>query len=194
MAGRGRLSSIDLLPEEARDDVLWAIQELNKRRRTQADILFEFNDRLEAKGLEPVSSSAFNRKAMRLAAMQRRLDEARHVFAGLADQFTPEVVDESSLALGEMIKMLINEMLDDPDNSPKQAAELARAYQSVIQGQKLSAERRRRLEADYAAKAAKAIDKVATEVGLTAERADQLRRDILGVRPSTGKVDDGKLD
>lgn len=44
---RGQLSSLDLLPDEAQDDLVWAIGELNRRQRTQTDILFEFNDRSE---------------------------------------------------------------------------------------------------------------------------------------------------
>ncbi len=61
MAGRGRLSSLDLLPEEARDDLIWAIGELKKRERPQADIHFEFNDRLEARASRRFAS-AFNRR------------------------------------------------------------------------------------------------------------------------------------
>lgn len=52
MAERRRLSSIDMLPEEAADDIVWATQQLAQRTRTQQDILFELNDRLEAKGIE----------------------------------------------------------------------------------------------------------------------------------------------
>ena len=76
MAGtKLRLSSIDLVPEHAQDDIVWAIGELNQRLRTQADILFELNDRLATKGVEPISASAFNRKALKLRAAQIRLDE-----------------------------------------------------------------------------------------------------------------------
>ena len=77
--GRGRLSSIDLLPEEAQDDILWALGELNQRQRTQADILFELNDRLEAKGFEAISKSAFNRNSTKLAARSRRIAERQQI-------------------------------------------------------------------------------------------------------------------
>src|SRR4051794_37399582 len=95
--GRGRLSAMEQVPEEAQDDIIWAIGELNKRERSQADILFELNDRLAVKGVDAISSSAFNRKSMKLAAAMNRLAEARHIFAGIADQFTPEKVDENTL-------------------------------------------------------------------------------------------------
>ena len=44
--GRGRLSSIDLLPEECSEAITWAAQELAKRERTQVDIYAEFKDML----------------------------------------------------------------------------------------------------------------------------------------------------
>jgi hypothetical protein len=180
--GRGRLSSLDLVGEEGRDDIFWALSELNRRERTQADILFELNDRLEAKGLAPISRSAFNRKAVRLAAAARRLDEARHLFAGLADQFTPERIDEGNIGLGEVLKTLIFE-LTDPDHShgPKEAMELARAYLATIQGQRLSSDRRHKLEKEFSAKTTAAIDQVAREKGLTGDTVAAIKAQILGV-------------
>ncbi|WP_018701412.1 DUF3486 family protein [Amorphus coralli] len=183
MAGRGRLSSIDLLPEEAEDDIVWACQELAARKRTQEDIRFELNDRLEAKGLEGISKSAFNRKAMRLAAAQRRMSEARAMFDGLASQFTAEDVDENTVILGEFIKTLIVELVDDQSGTktPKQAMELARAFHATVSAQKISTDRRRKIEAEFAAKASKAVEDAGKAAGLSADRIAQLRREFLGV-------------
>jgi len=189
--GRGRLSSIDLLPEEAGDDIVWACQELAARSRTQTDILFELNDRLEAKGLEPISRSAFNRKAMRLAAAQRRMSEARAMFEGLADQMTAKDVDENTIILGEFIKTLIIELVDDQagPKTPKQAMELARAFHATVAAQKISSDRRKVLDEDYEKKTAATIDKVAQEKGLSEDAVAQLRRDFLGVRPKEPPTD-----
>jgi hypothetical protein len=143
----GRLSSIDLVPEHAQDEIVWAIGELNQRNRTQADILLELNDRLVTKGVEPISSSAFNRKALKLRAAQIRLDEARHIFTGIAPQFTPEKVDENSIVLGEFIKMLVFELAQADVQSPKGAMELARAFHDTIKGQAMSSARRAQIEA-----------------------------------------------
>ncbi|HEY5209624.1 MAG TPA: DUF3486 family protein [Stellaceae bacterium] len=180
MSGRGRLSSLDLLPDEAQDDIIWACQELSKRRRTQEDIRFELNDRLEARGLEGVSKSAFNRKATRLAAIQRRMQDAREIFQGLTPQLTPEKVDENTIALGEMIKTLIQELMDD-DHDTKQTMELARAFQATVQAQKISSDRRRKLEDEMTARASKAVDTVAKAKGLSAETAEQIKAQILGI-------------
>lgn len=184
MAGiRNRLSSLDLVPDDAQDDIVWAIGELNQRQRTQADILFELNDRLATKGVDPISSSAFNRKAVKLRAVQIRLDEARHIFTGIADQFTPEKVDDNSIVLGEFIKMLVFELTqaDAKDRSPKEAMELARAFHDTVKGQAMSSARRGKLEEEFRKKTAAAIGAVAKKAGLSKERVDELRDEFLNL-------------
>ncbi|MFT4099116.1 MAG: DUF3486 family protein [Rhodoblastus sp.] len=183
---RGRLSSLDLLPEDAQDDVVWAMGELNRRDRTQADILLELNDRLQAKGFEPISKSAFNRKAVRIAAISSRIAESRALFEGIAPQFTPERIDETNIVIGELIKLVITDILDGDAGKigPKGAMELARGYMAAIQGQKLSSARRAQVEADFKSRADKAIGAVAKEAGLSADQVAQIRRDVLGVRPA----------
>lgn len=185
MAGtKLRLSSIDLVPEHAQDDIVWAIGELNQRLRTQADILFELNDRLATKGVEAISASAFNRKALKLRAAQIRLDEARHIFTGIADQFTPEKVDENSIVLGEFIKMLVFELTqaDTSERTPKMAMELARAFHDTVKGQAMSAVRRTKLEGEFRQKAEAAIEKVGAVKGLSAESKEAFKRELFGVR------------
>jgi len=178
--GRGRLSSLDLAPDEAQDDILWAMGELNQRRRTQADILFELNDRLAVKGLAGISKSAFNRRAIRAAAMASRLAERRALFAGLAPQFTAENQDEGNVVLGEMIKTLIAEMLDGDASTftPKAAMELSRAYKHTIEGQHISADARRRAYDAAASKVGAAVDKVAAEKGISAETRGKIMEQL----------------
>lgn len=181
----GRLSSIDLVPEHAQDEIVWAIGELNQRTRTQQHILFELNDRLGTKGVDPISSSAFNRKAMMLRAAQIRLAEARHIFTGIADQFTPEKVDENSIVLGEFIKMLVFELaqVDTAKQSPKAAMELARAFHDTIKGQAMSAVRRSKLDEEFKKKTAGALAAVATKAGLSKDRIAELTSDFLALAP-----------
>lgn len=181
--GRGRLGSLDLLPEECRDDLIWALQELHKRERTQADILFDFNDRIAVKGAGPVSKSAFNRRAMRLAANTRRMDEVRSQYEGLAAMLTPEKVDQTNLVIGEILKTLVFELAEEGsgDRTPKEAMELARAFQATIQGQKISADRRQKLEAEFKEGAGKAIDQVAKARGLSPEVQAAMRAELFGV-------------
>lgn len=167
MAGRGRLSSLDLLPEDARDDLIWAIGELNQRQRTQEDIRFEFNDRLEAKGLEAVSRSAFNRKATRLAKRTMQLEERKFIYAGIAERLTPEEIGKSDVVLGEFLKTLIDDLLDSEGLDSKNAMELARAYKETVVAQRHSAEHRRKAEEEAKAK----ITRVVGEATAAVEKA-----------------------
>lgn len=184
--GRGRLSSLEQLPEEAQDDVIWAIGQLNERRRSQADILVELNDRLEVKGVGPVSRSAFNRRAMRLAKRSAQLEERRYIYAGIAEKLTPEEVSKADIVLGEFLKTLIDELLDGEGLDSKNAMELAKAYKETVVAQRHSAEHRRKLEAEAQAKISKAVDAVEGELqkkGTTdgAEVLRRIREDVYGI-------------
>ena len=185
--GRGRLSSLDLLPEEAQDDLVWALGELNQRQRTQADILFELNDRLEIKGIEPISRSAFNRRATRLARRTAQLEERRYVYAGIAERLTPEEVSKSDLVLGEFLKVLIDELLDGSELTSKSAMELARAYKETVLAQRHSAAERRKAEEDAKKKIGKAIDQIEQSLPAAAATPDgkeiirKIREDIYGI-------------
>lgn len=188
MAERRRLSAIDMLPDEAADDVVWATQELAQRKRTQADILFELNDRLEAKGIDGVSKSAFSRHSVNRAAAVRRMQEARAMFDGVSSQFTAADVDENTIILGEFIKTLIIELAGDGAGikGPKEAMELARAFQATVSAQKISTDRRQKVEAEIQAKLIKAtdtaLDAVAKEKGLSGDTVRGIKERILGLK------------
>lgn len=190
MAGRGRLNSLDLLPKEAEEDVIWVCQQLAARERTVSDIHFEFNDKLEAKGLEPVSRSAFYRAAADKAAAQMRMQRAREMFAGIASQFTAEDVDENTVILGEFIKTLIIELVHDGggNKSPKEAMELARAYHATVAAQKISTDRRVKIEEAAKAKLIKAAEAVVTKAAAggdgkvdPAEALRRIREDVYNI-------------
>ena len=182
--GRGRLSSLDMAPDEAQDDIFWAMGELNQRKRTQADILFELNDRLAVKGIDPISKSAFNRRSIRVAAAASRLAERRALFEGLAPQFTAERMDEANVVIGELIKTLITEMLDADAKAitTKGAMELARAYKNTIEGQNISAEAKRRALDAASRKVGEAVERVAKEKGITAETRQKIMEQLGVIR------------
>lgn len=189
MTGRGRLSSIDLLPEEAADDIVWATQQLATRERTQADILTELNERLEAKELDGISKSAFNRYSITKAAAQRRMMEARAMFDGVASQFDAQNVDQNNVLLGEYLKTLIIELVGDGTGrkSPKDAMELARAFQATVAAQKLSTDRRQKVEAEAKAKILKATEAAVGSVSEAGHPVDgaavlkKIRQDVYGI-------------
>ncbi|HOV02932.1 MAG TPA: DUF3486 family protein [Hyphomicrobiales bacterium] len=184
--GRGRLSSIDLLPEEAGDDIIWALSELNKRERTQADILFELNDRLAVKGLGPISKSAFNRQSMKMAARARRIAERQTVYAGIAEQLTPDSVSATDRVLGEFLKTLIDELIDDPTIGARQAMELARAFQATVSALKTSSEHKAALMKEAGKKTEAAVNAVADAAAadgrsISAEEILQKIREVYGI-------------
>lgn len=186
--GRGRLSSMDLVPEHAQGEIIWATRELNKRERSQEDIRFELNDRLAALGAGPISRSAFNRKSMRLAVLRKKITMSREIFAGLADEFTADKVDENTVALGEVLKMTIADLASDgEERSTKEVLDIARAFSAITTGQKASTERRQKIRLEEKAKAAGAVETLVRNAAEAGEPLDpaslikSIRENVYGV-------------
>jgi len=184
---RGRLSSLDLLPDEAQDDLIWALSQLNERRRSQADILFELNDRLAVKGIDPISSSAFSRRAVRLAKRARQLEERRFVYAGLVEKLTPEDINKNDMILSEMIKTLIEDLLDEEGLNSKNVLELARAQKEAVMAQAHSNAARMKAQEEAKKQTLAAIDQIEKslpeETGTTDGQAliRKIREEIYGI-------------
>jgi hypothetical protein len=183
--GRGHLSSIDLLPDEAQPDIQWALAELKSRDRLQKEIHEEFNSRLADRGLGPISASAFNRHSIKLAGIARRMEETREITSVLTERLEPGDTDNLTIMVAETIKTLVFEMLTDGGEAgfnPKQAKEMAEALRAAASAQKVSSERLRSVESDLAVKVEAVTEKLGKEMGLGKERIAQLRRDFLGVK------------
>lgn len=184
--GRGRLSSIDLLPEDAEPDVVWAIDALRERNMHGNAILAEFNARLADRGIKKISKSAWSRYAVRKALSFRRLDEVRRISNELVSVLDPDSLDDVTVATAEMVKFAAFQMLEKPDElSSKSIMELSRALATAVSAQKGSAEHRKRLEADARAKIETALDRaeaMAIDAGLDGDRIAQLRREFLGIK------------
>jgi hypothetical protein len=189
--GRGRLSAIDLLPEECDAAVAWAAQELTRRERTQLDIYGEFREKLVAvqgetgAGFDIPSFSSFNRYSVKLAAMARRIEETRNIAAALSDRLDAGASDDLTIIAAEAIKTLIFEILQsagDGGLSTKGAQELANALRAAAAAQSVSTARRQKVEAEFAEKVDEVVEKVGSEAGLSGEAVAKLRREFLGVR------------
>src|SRR3546814_9118424 len=90
--GRGRLSSIDLLPEEAEPDIVWASEQLRLREKPAKMILAEFNARLADRGIASISKSAWGRYSVRKAIQFRKLDQVHHISGELrSEEHTSEL-------------------------------------------------------------------------------------------------------
>ncbi|TKD12908.1 DUF3486 family protein [Rhodobacter capsulatus] len=196
--GRGRLSSIDLMPSECDGIIAWAAQELGNRERTQTEIYAEFVERCEALMREhrgelefkiPAFSS-FNRYAIRMARLTRRLDQTRAIVSQLADRFDPADADNLTVMAAETIKALVLQMLAEADEDsvdPLGVMQLAAGFKNAVQAQSISTDRRRKAEADMAKKVDQAVTAVAKAKGMTAETAEAIKAQILGVQaPQNG--------
>ena len=182
--GRGRLSSIDLLPEDAEKEIIWALEQLRLREMPQIAILDEFNARLADRGIAKVSKSAFSRWSVRKALQFRRLDEVRAITADVVAGLGTGGADEVTTTVAEMIKVAIYEQLEGTQDA-KALQALGRALNAAVAAQKTSADNRRKLEGEIADQVGKAADRAgdaAREAGLSADRAAELRNKVLGVR------------
>ena len=180
--GRGRLSSIDLLPESADADIAWALTELRDNKRLQKDILREFNGRLADHGLAPISIGAFSRYSVRKAEQFRKLDEVRRISSDLVENLGVQGSEDMTMLVAEMIKSMAYQILEAGAVDSKGVMELARGVQAAVQAQRLSADHRARLEKAIAENKEEVLETVAKEAGLSDTRIKQLRRDFLGVR------------
>lgn len=190
--GRGRLSAIEQLPPESEDIIVWAAKELAKRERTQREIYQEFFLKLQQlqadfRGeleFKIPSMSAFNRYSIKQAHLTRRLEDTRAIASSIATNFDAEASDDLTLIAAEAIKTLTFEILTDAGESgiaPKDAMSLANALRAACQAQGVSTQRRQKVEKEFAAKTREAVDKVAKVKGLTAETAESIKSQILGV-------------
>lgn len=181
--GRGHLSSIDMLPDEAEAAIVWANDQLRERKLPSAVILAEFNEKLADVGIEPISKSAWGRYAVRKAIQFRRLDEIQRMGGELARTMDAKAPDEVTVAVAELLKVAAFEILEEGDVSTKGIMELSRALQSAVSAQKTSAEYRERLEKEVQARlaeAAKQAGEIGKKKGVSPEALAEINRALMG--------------
>lgn len=196
--GRGRLSTIDTLPEECDEDIAWANEQLRERKMPGNEILRQFNARLADKGIKGVSKGAFSRYSIRLATEIRKMEASRAITDVILRRIPPGERSDGMIAATELLKYRILEMVmaeDEPD--PKLLNVASLALQRLGSTAARQADVKRRDKADQreeearaaeqaaqvkaAEQAAEDVAKIATEVGLSAERVRELRRGVLGL-------------
>ena len=185
-ARRGRISKIDLLPEEAKPYVTAALNALKDRDRTQEDIREELNTHLLSLGLNPVSRSAFNRKSMWLATVGQNMQQMREIASILAEKLDEAPEGDVGLLLNETIKTLVFDVLQDAslsDEAPSMVM-LRQAADAILRLEKarmMSFENAEKLRKAFAKQGEEAIKKAGKHAGLNAETIAKLRREFLGV-------------
>jgi hypothetical protein len=181
--GRGHLSSIDRLPDEAELAIAWANEALRERKLPSAVILTEFNEKLADLGLDPISKSAWSRYAVRKSIQFRRLDEIQRMGSELARTMDASAPDEVTIAVAEMLKVAAFEILEGGNVSTAGIMQLSRALQSAVSAQKISAEYRERLEKEVQerlAEAAKEAGEIGKRKGVSPEAMAEINRALTG--------------
>ncbi len=185
-ARRGRLSSIDLLPEEAEPVVAVAMKALRERKKPAAQILKEMNASLADLGVKSISKSAFNRKALWLAAYGRQLESAREIAAVVGEKMEDMPEGDVGLLLGETLKVMIFDVLTEASLSGKSPSMMmlnsaAESLRFLEHARKLSADTRTAILKTFGKKASEAVDEAAKEKGLSADTVAAIKGRILGV-------------
>lgn len=195
--GRGRLSSIDMLPEEAEPDIIWANQALRERKMPQTEILKEFNGRLADRGIGAISKGAFSRYSVRASIEMRKMAASRQITDLVLAKLQPGERSDGMLAAIELVKHRILEMVmdaEEPDPKLLGAATLALQRLSstaVREAQVKRIERKdRQEEVDRAAAEQKAaadaetaetVSRIASEAGLSSDAIAAIRKGVLGL-------------
>lgn len=172
--GRGRLSRLDMLPEDAQPHLVWLNQELRAGKRPQNELRDVFNAHLAGLGIEPISNGSFSRYSVRKAMQFRDLDETMRLSSELVDVLNVDSADKMTIALAEMLKVAALRLIEAEGSmlAAKDLMELARAVQAATGAQKQSAEYRRTLEEEHRAKLAATLDRVEDEAGKSHEPMD----------------------
>ena len=187
-AKRGRLSSIDLLPADCDEDVAWAVRELQARKRTQEEIREELNLRLLSKGADPITKSAFNRYAIAMATLGRRMSEAREMAALIGERLDEQPDGDVGLLVGEAIKTLVYDVIVDAslsDESPsiKMLLAAAEAVERLEKARRNNVATAAAKAKDFVRDAADKAERAAKAKGLDTETIDAIKETILGVKP-----------
>lgn len=202
--GRGRIAKLDSLPPWADEARMRAYAALKERKLSQLEILDALNTDLRVAALaegitDPpqISRAAFNRAALRLAVLGRRLQETREIAAVLAPRLDQAADESVTLMVAESIKMLAHEMLSnagelDADGATAQMLMYAsRALKHAEEAKRISAEARRKLQTEIASRAekaaAQAIGAATAEAAAAGKPIDggalikRIREDIYGI-------------
>lgn len=183
-ATRSRLSSIDLLPDEATPYVSDAIDALKERKRTQEDIREELNSNLLELDIKPISKSAFNRKALWLAAYGQKLFEQREISAIMGEKLDEVPEGDIGMLTNEVVKSLVYDVvmgmaLSGEPISPQVAKDVSLAIYRLERARETSVDSRAKIERNVKAKAVEAFDDAAAAGTIDADAAQEARR-IMG--------------
>lgn len=177
--GRGRLSRLDMLPDEAQPHLVWLNGELRAGKRPQIELRDVFNARLAGLGIEPISNGSFSRYSVRKAMEFRQVDETLRLSRELKETLGIDGADDLTIHVSNKLQVLAVKLMEEEgDNlSAKDIMELGRANQSVVSALKVAAEYRRSQETEFARKVEEAKKDI-TDIGKAAGVSEETMRKI----------------
>lgn len=184
-AKRRRLSSIDMLPDEARPDIAWAYEELKVRRMPQLAILDELNKRLADRGFKGISKSSFNRRALWLIGQGEAILKAREIAAVLGEKLDKAPEGDVGLLLNELVKSIAFDILSNAQLTDKVSMNMvvnaAVALDKLENARKISVEARSKIAKEFTSKASAAVDAAAKAKGISGDTVQAIKAQILGI-------------
>lgn len=186
----GSRSKVERLPEGARKALEEWLVEFNAGRLSLDEVmdrletLLEFND---AKA-EPPSRSAVYRHAQKFAKLGERIKRSQSFADALAREVGPQISDGKGLqvlmqAFQSLAYDMIGNLEDDQALDPENLMFFARSLKDVASALKTDTDRALRIEQETRKKAAAEVDKLGKKLGWSADTAQTVRAQILGVRP-----------
>ena len=170
-----RKSSITRLPPEIRDAVDTAIREGRATIREIVEMVRDMGGQ--------VSDSAMGRHKQSVEQSMAHYRQAQALAKTWAEQL-PENGDVAQLTrqvLSVLAFRAANDMGDGETVNGQEVSFLARAMKDIAAATKTDFEARAKIRADALQQAAKEVDKVAVQAGLSDASAELIRKKILGV-------------
>jgi len=175
-AGRGQLSSIDVLPEEADEAIAWANMQLRERKMPQQEVLRQFNAMLADHGIPAITRSAFSRYSIRIAIEMRKMEASRQIMDAVLSRIAPGERSGDMIAATELVKYrILEQVMAEEEPNPKLLLNATLALQrlSSIAAREAEGQRREKQDEKQAAEekalAMAKVAKAGKEGGVSAE-------------------------
>ncbi len=176
--GRGRLNSVELIPEDLRVRINAALRE---RRLTQTEILDTFNALLNERGHKPLSKSALGRYASMVEEHGEAVREARAAASAIVGRLEDEKSDVGR-ALTEIVSTLAMNAVQDGGLEIEDLNKLALLVQRLEGARKMSVERELKVREEgrkqALEEAAKAVEAAGARMGLSHETRQEIRQEL----------------
>lgn len=186
----GTRSSVERLPDEARKALEGWLIEFTSGRISLDEVMTRLEQLLEFNGASAnvPSRSAVYRYGRKYERFRSRVLRSREFAEKLGLEVGPQIGDGRGLkVLVEAFQSLAYDMIENIEDGqaldPESLMFFARALKDVSSALKTDADRALRIEQEARKKAATEVDKLGKKLGWSAETAQTVRAQILGVRP-----------